>query len=144
MFIVVNIGDIVGYSDCGYFFNKNKAGIRDNAFELVESDCSIEFENDMDRICVTYENSDNSQEFDVFENHEVSNDWKCLLIGWHCFDGIESTVREFNSAIEAKEKMKLEVAELGGEIELKSDNKVVVDTGNEWVGWRILTREEVE
>lgn len=144
MFIVVNIGDVVGYSDCGYFFNKNKTGIRDNAFGTVESDCSIEFENDMDRICVTYENSDGSQEFDVFENHEVSDDWNYLLISWHCFDGIESTVREFDSAIEAKEKMELEVAELGGEIELKGENKVVVDTGNEWVGWRILTREEVE
>lgn len=143
MFIVVNIGDVVGYSDCGYFFNKNKIGIRDNALGTVESDCSIEFENDMDRICVTYEN-DNGQDFDVFENHEVSDDWKCLLIGWHCFDGIESTVREFDSIIEAREKMKQEVAELDGEIESKSDNKVVVDTGNEGVGWRILTREEVE
>ena len=142
MKVVINIGDVVGYSDCGFFMDEDALTV---ALNTIEESCSIDIENERKRICIKYplDGNDFAFDYDVFEEHEVSDDWKYLLISWHCFDGIESQVEEFGSLIEAQEEMERRATEYDFDVEDKEENKIVVDTTNEWLGWKIIDRKEL-
>jgi hypothetical protein len=140
MKVVVNIGDIVGYSDCDFFMDKDAVTVATNS---IDESCSIDFENERKRISIYYPTEMNSLDYDVFEEHEVADDWKYLLVSWHCFDGIGSEIKEFSSLIEAQEEMERQATEYSYDVEDREKNKIVVDAGNEWLGWKIIDRREL-
>ena len=140
MKVVVNIGDIVGYSNCEFFMNKDAVTVAVNS---IDESCAVDFENERKRILIYYPTETGSIDYDVFEEHEVSDDWKYLLVSWHCFDGIESEVEEFDSLIEAQEEMERRGTEYSYDVEDRDGDKIVVDASNEWLGWKIIDRKEL-
>lgn len=99
---------------------------------------------DDNRIVATYYTG-SYEDFSVCEVYEV-DEKPYTLVWWHAYDGVDFTVRLFDSFEEARETMTAEANELMSKLEdaqQDSDegNFICVDTGIEWECWQIIEKE---
>ena len=109
-------------------------------------DYSAKYRVNNNRIVATYYTwSYLYEDFSVCEVYKV-DEKPYTLVWWHAYDGVDFTVRTFDSFDEARETMITEAGELMSKLEdaqQDSDegNFICVDTGIEWECWKIIKRE---
>ena len=138
------------YTDLDYEFVETK----DKAFEQFEKianegyEC-FEIEREKDRFTGYYYDSPLSDypNFIVYECYDL-NEKPYILVWWHAYNGVDFTVRQFDTFEEANEIMKAEsnyawIEENDPEYRevTQDDGSTCVDTGYEWEMWRIIKRE---
>lgn len=148
MKIIVGIdGD--HYTDLDYEFAETK----DKAFERFEKianegyEC-FEIEREENRFIGYYYDSPLSDypNFIVYECYDL-NEKPYILVWWHAYNGVDFTVRQFDTFEEANEIMKAEsnyawIEENDPEYRevTQDDGNTCVDTGCEWEMWQIIER----
>lgn len=117
----------------------------EDGFELFKEDfveSEAEFEVKENRIVATYYGDFGSKDFSVCEVYEV-DEKPYTLVWWHAYNGVDFTVRTFDSFEEAREVMVAEASELASKLEdaqqdFDKGNMICIDTGYEWECWRII------
>lgn len=138
------------YTDLDYEFVETK----DKAFERFEKianegyEC-FEIEREENRFTGYYYDSPLSDypNFIVYECYDI-NEKPYILVWWHAYNGVDFTVRQFDTFEEANEIMKAEsnyawIEENDPEYRevTQDDGSTCVDTGCEWEMWQIIKRE---
>lgn len=148
MKIVVGI-DGENYTDLYYGFVKTE----DEAYEWFEDDAEslecFKLEREGNRFTGYYWRypSDSIPDFTVYECYDI-NEKPYILVWWHAYNGVDFTVRQFDTFKEANDVIKdesnyawTEEDALENEDIIQGNGKVCVDIGDEWEMWQIIKRE---
>lgn len=150
MKIVVGI-DGEHYTDLYYGFVETE----DEAYEWAKEDAEnlecFEFEREEHNRFAGYywydPSYDSIPDFTIYECYDL-NEKPYILVWWHAYNGVDFTVRQFDTFEEANEVMKTEsnyawIEENDPDYRevTQDDGDTCVDTGCEWEMWQIIKRE---